>query len=82
MYGMRQRNEYLDRLPKTCRRRAERIYEQIDFGVQHKADAEKDLLEEVSKHRMARLLQTCPGLGPIRVARLLPIVVTPHRFRT
>ena len=82
VYGTRRRREYLDRLPEICRRRAERIYEQIDFGVQHKADAEKDLLEEVSKHRMARLLQTCPGLGPIRVARLLPIVVTPHRFRT
>ena len=31
---------------------------------------------------MAKVLQTCPGLGPIRVARLLPIVITPHRFRT
>ena len=37
---------------------------------------------ELSKHRMAKVLQTCPGLGPIRVARLLPIVITPHRFRT
>ena len=82
MYGTRQRDEYLERLPKICRQRAERIYQQIDFLVQHKADAEKDLLAEVSKHRIARLLQTCPGLGPIRVARLLPIVVTPHRFRT
>jgi len=31
---------------------------------------------------MTGILQTAPGLGPIRVARLLPIVVTPHRFRT
>jgi transposase len=82
VYGTRQRKDYLDRLPAICRRRAARIYEQIDFLVQHKADAEKDLLEELSQHRIARMLQTCPGLGPIRVARLLPIVVTPHRFRT
>jgi transposase len=82
VYGMRQRKDYLDRLPAICRRRADRIYEQIDFLTQHKADAEKDLLEELSQHRIARVLQTCPGLGPIRVGRLLPIVVTPHRFRT
>ena len=68
VYGTRKRSEYLARLPQICRRRAERIYEEIDFLVQHKASAEKDLLEEVSQHRIARLLQTCPGLGPIRVA--------------
>ena len=32
--------------------------------------------------RVARVLETAPGLGAIRVARLLPVVVTPHRFRT
>lgn len=31
---------------------------------------------------IARILQTAPGLGPIRVAHMMPIVVTPHRFRT
>jgi len=29
-----------------------------------------------------RILETAPGIGPIRAARLVPIVVTPHRFRT
>jgi hypothetical protein len=33
-------------------------------------------------HRIAGVLSTCPGLGPIRTTRLLSIVVTPHRFRT
>ena len=32
--------------------------------------------------KIVLVLGTCPGLGPIRVAELLPIVVTPHRFRT
>jgi transposase len=44
--------------------------------------AEKDLVQEAHHHPIARLLETCPGLGPIRVAQLLPIVVTPWRFRT
>jgi hypothetical protein len=44
--------------------------------------AEKDLVHEAHQHPAARLLESCPGLGPIRVAQLLPIVVTPWRFRT
>ena len=28
------------------------------------------------------MLKTCPGLGPIRIAELLPVVVTPYRFRS
>jgi transposase len=47
-----------------------------------KEHAEGDLIRESRKHSIARVLETMPGLGPIRVARLLPIVVTPHRFRT
>ena len=27
-------------------------------------------------------MKSCPGLGPIRTAQLLPIVVTPYRFRS
>ena len=27
------------------------------------------------------MLKTCPGLGPIRTAELLPVVVTPYRFQ-
>lgn len=37
---------------------------------------------ESRKHPIARILATTPGFGPIRTARLIPIVVTPHRFRT
>jgi transposase len=44
--------------------------------------ARAELITELHKHRIARVLQTAPGLGPIRVAQLISIVVTPHRFRT
>ena len=47
-----------------------------------KEQAEQDLIRESRKQPITRLLETAPGIGPIRVARLLPIVVTPHRFRT
>jgi hypothetical protein len=61
---------------------AERLYEQIDFLVTLKEKIEQDLGRESWRHRITRILETIPGLGPIRVARLVPIVVTPHRFRT
>jgi len=47
-----------------------------------KAEAEASMVKESHRHRIARILETAPGLGPIRVAQLLPIVITPHRFRT
>jgi predicted nucleic acid-binding protein len=43
---------------------------------------EADLLRESRKHKIVRILETAPGIGPIRAARLVPVVVTPHRFRT
>ena len=59
-----------------------RLYEQLDFLVDLKAQAEQDLVRESRKQPITRLLETVPGMGPIRVARLVPIVVTPYRFRT
>ena len=47
-----------------------------------KARAEKALLKEAHKHREWQLVKTCPGLGPIRAAELLPVVITPYRFRS
>lgn len=41
--------------------------------------AEKDLVTEAHRHPMSQVLETCPGLGPIRVAQMLPIVVSPGR---
>lgn len=32
------------------------------------------------KHDVYRFIQTCPGIGEIRAAQILPVVVTPFRF--
>jgi transposase len=82
VYGTRQREAWLERLPLPWRRRAQRLFAQIDFLVEQKHSAEAELIEELGRHPIAKVLCSCPGLGPIRVARLLSIVVTPHRFRT
>jgi len=61
---------------------AQTLYAQYDALQEVRRRAEKQLVAEAGKHAIASVLQTCPGLGPIRVAQLLPIVVTPQRFRT
>jgi len=40
------------------------------------------MVKEARKQPEAKLLATVPGLGPIRVAYLMAIVVSPRRFRT
>ena len=45
-------------------------------------EAKKALLAEARTHRACRLVKTCPGLGPVRAAELVPVVVTPHRFQS
>lgn len=40
------------------------------------------LLGEAKRHPIIRTLSTAPGMGPIRSAQVVSIVVTPTRFRT
>jgi transposase len=40
------------------------------------------MVAEARKHAVFRLLETVPGLGPIRVSHLMATVVSPQRFRT
>ena len=82
VYGIRHREEWQKQLPSSIRTRATRLYEYLDFLLEQKKQAEGDLLREAKKHPVAKILETAPGFWPIRAARLLPIVVTPHRFRT
>jgi transposase len=82
VYSARRRKEWQRQLSSGSQTRATRLYAHLDFLLEQKKQAETDLLREAKKHPIVRILQTAPGFGPIRVARLVPIVVTPHRFRT
>src|SRR5207247_5390650 len=65
----------------NLRRRAERYDEQLDVLVVLRKQARQELLAESKKHKAWKLLRSIPALGPIRVAVLMAIVQTPHRFR-
>jgi len=76
------RDQWQGQLPEASRAVTIKLYAHHDFLLELKKQAEQELTAESHRHPIARILQTAPGFGPIRVARLLPIVVTPHRFRT
>ncbi len=82
VYGVRHREGWKEKLPSSVQARAIRLYDHLDFLLEQKKQAEADLLREAKKHPIVRILETAPGFGPIRAARLVPIVVTPYRFRT
>src|ERR1017187_3351635 len=83
VYSPRHRAGWLEKLQETgVRRRAERLYEQLDFLMRIRQETRKEMLAESRKHPASQLLQQIPRLGPIRVALMIALLQTPHRFRT
>ena len=58
------------------------LFEQYDALRPVRDHAEKQLVAESHKHAVTRMLESCPGLGEIRVAQLVSAIITPERFRT
>jgi hypothetical protein len=64
------------------RRRAEQLYQQLDALRKIHREVRAELLLESQKHSAHQLLRQIPRLGPVRVALLIGLIQTPHRFRT
>jgi transposase len=82
IYEPGHRAEMARRLPPATRSAVRMLGQELDDLEALKAEAELAMQRESRKHRITRILETAPGLGPVRVSQLLSIVVTPHRFRT
>jgi transposase len=82
VYSEKGREEFLVKLPDATRGATRTLYAQYDAVEALRQQAEKDLVHEAHRHPISRVLESCPGLGPIRVAQLISIVVSPMRFRT
>lgn len=82
IYDEQQRKTWVRKLPPTHRPLANLLGEQLDGLTQAYEAAQKWLLEEADRIAVTRRLATAPGIGPIRAALLVAIVVTPGRFRT
>jgi hypothetical protein len=64
------------------RRRAELRYQPLDGLQTLRRTLRPELWAESRKHKAAKLLRQIPGIGPIRAARWLALMQTPHRFRS
>jgi transposase len=82
IYHPQKRNRWVSQLPAELHSIGELLGVELDCLVELKSEAEEAMVREARAYPISRILQTLPGLGPIRVAQLLPVVITPHRFRT
>src|SRR6201981_870740 len=87
VYAPRHREEWLQN--RGCGgaqagvgRRAELLYQQLDGLQALRRTLRPELLAESRKHKASKLLRQIPCIGPIRAARLLALMQTPHRFRS
>ncbi len=82
IYRSDERTKRARALPPATRQAVELLGRELEVLMGLKGEAERTMLHESRRHRVARILQTAPGFGAVRVAQMLPIVITPWRFRT
>src|SRR5437879_6492814 len=83
VYYRRHRAQWLDKIREAgVRRRAERLYEQLDMLQHLRQQAPRELLAESRKHDITPKLRQIAYLGPIRSALAVALIQTPHRFRS
>jgi transposase len=82
VYRPSDREKWLDKLKGGCRIRAEVLLKHLDVLLELRGPAKVAMLAEAKKQPGWRILRSIPYLGPIRVAEIMAIMRTPHRFRT
>jgi transposase len=82
VYRAAQRQAWLDQLRPGARLRAKTLLEQLDLLLELRPKAKAAMIAEAKKHPGWKPLRSIPFLGPVRVAQLMAIMGTPHRFRT
>lgn len=72
----------LEKLPSATAWAVELLRAELDSLEEFKEDARERMVREARRHPIYPILKTAPGLGAVRVAQLMRLIVTPHRFRT
>jgi len=82
VYSPRFRAPWLEQLREPgVRSRAELLYQQLDLLLPLRQEARAALLAASRQHPAHKILCSIPALGPVRVALLIALLQTPHRFR-
>jgi transposase len=74
------RAEWIAKLPTRSWARAETLYMELDALTEVRKKAKGEMVTEARRHDVFHTLKSCPGMGDLRVAQMLPVVVTPYRF--
>jgi len=83
VYSQEDREDWRLKIDNAARlSRANRLWKELDHLTELAEEAEKDILKEAPKHAAIKILQSVPGIGPLRASIILGIAVTPHRFPT
>src|SRR6202047_1876904 len=83
VYAPRHREQWLSKIAHAgVRRRAELLYQQLDGLLVLRHTVRGELLAESRKHQAVKILRQVPSIGPLRAARLIALMQTPHRFRS
>jgi transposase len=83
VYYRRHRAQWLGKIREAgVRRRAERLYEQLDMLQHLRQQARRELLAEGGKHAITARLRQIPYLGAIRSVLAVALLQTPHGFGT
>jgi len=82
VYASRFREAWLKQLREAgVHDRAQLLYRQLDALLPLRREAKEALIAESRKHAAQKILGSIPTLGPVRVAVLMGVIQTPHRFR-
>jgi len=82
LYDPKRRGVWIKELPVALRPAAELLGFELDGLEELRSRAERAMIEEARRFPERKILETAPGIGPIRTAQLMAMIVTPHRFRT
>jgi transposase len=82
VYNPTSRAESIAKLPLPSQTAAQLFGQQYDELEKIRREAEKQMRAETRHHPIIKLLETIPGIGMIRAAALVSIIVSPHRLRT
>jgi len=82
LYKPSDRESVLTELPSYMAKRTQIWGHQLDGVVDCREASERWLRDVAKRTPIVRRIMTAPGIGIIRSAGIVAIVVTPHRFRT
>lgn len=81
VYRQAERDRWIEQLAVHARQAAMLLYEAHDALVTTRKAALGAVTQQLRKHPVHAVLTSCPGIGKLRAAQLMAVIVTPHRFR-